>query len=384
MVRDVIVYFDESGDPSLEFNKSGVSSYYVISAVVIDKNDEQQLIDGVKKIQNQFFSGSEIKSKNVGPDIKRRASILQAMSEIPFNSFTICIDKNKVSKDGGLIYKRPFIKFMNGLIYRKIFRTFPVVDIYCDQQGWPDFKESFKKYLETNHIPDIFTAGSITLVDSALCHGVQVADFIAGSVHHYFNDRNEDLWKLFYNKSMGVDLWPKYREASIQDLSVITDHDGIVEEYCINQATIFMQEYLDSTDEIRHYQVLALEYLMQQHYEMLDEPFSYTSEIMQAIGYPTSDSSDYSFRSKVIGGLRDEGVIIASSSRGLKIPTSVKDLTGFVDETIKKIFPMLHRLQAARTQIKLATLNKLDIMEGRDQEKDLLDHYNNQIRISQG
>lgn len=72
------------------------------------------------------------------------------------------------------------------------------------------------------------------------------------------------------------------------------------------------------------------------------------------------------FRTKVIGELRDKGLIIASKSSGLKtgykIPTSAEDLYHFVNHGNSIIIPMLARIKRCRDQINLATRKELDIL----------------------
>lgn len=69
------------------------------------------------------------------------------------------------------------------------------------------------------------------------------------------------------------------------------------------------------------------------------------------------------FRSKIIGNLRDKGILISSSNTGYKIPTSKRDLESFLKHGNRVILPMLNRIKQARNAIKLATLNELDILE---------------------
>lgn len=69
------------------------------------------------------------------------------------------------------------------------------------------------------------------------------------------------------------------------------------------------------------------------------------------------------FRSKIIAKLRDNGVILASSNKGYKLPSSSKDLYDFVNHSNSYIQPMIDRLLKCRNQIKLATKNKLDIFD---------------------
>jgi len=68
------------------------------------------------------------------------------------------------------------------------------------------------------------------------------------------------------------------------------------------------------------------------------------------------------FQTKVIAQLRDAGVLIASSSRGYKLPASQSDLYDFVNHSNTIIEPMLSRVKRFRDQIYTATDGEVDIL----------------------
>ena len=75
--------------------------------------------------------------------------------------------------------------------------------------------------------------------------------------------------------------------------------------------------------------------------------------------------STQAFRTKIIGGLRDKGVIISGSSakKGYKIPSNTNELYDFINHGTSIIIPMLERLKKCRDIIKLGTLNQVDLFE---------------------
>lgn len=127
--------------------------------------------------------------------------------------------------------------------------------------------------------------------------------------------------------------------------------------------------------------VRAVEYLLAHYYSNSEETYVYTKEIMEALLKERGEMSEYYFRSKIVGELRDNEVIIASSSKGLKIPTTVADLDRYVEDNVKKIMPMVDRLSRARNQISTATLGKLDILKAEPEVQGMMD-YLEQHRFS--
>ena len=71
--------------------------------------------------------------------------------------------------------------------------------------------------------------------------------------------------------------------------------------------------------------------------------------------------STQTFRTRVIGKLRDKGVIISSSKKGYKIPAKEAELFDFINHGTAIIMPMLERLKKCRDLVKLGTANELDL-----------------------
>ena len=72
---------------------------------------------------------------------------------------------------------------------------------------------------------------------------------------------------------------------------------------------------------------------------------------------------DQAFRMRIIGKLRDKGVIIASSQKGYKIPSKQAELYDFINHDAKIVIPMLARLKKCRDLVKLGTVNELDLLD---------------------
>ncbi len=65
----------------------------------------------------------------------------------------------------------------------------------------------------------------------------------------------------------------------------------------------------------------------------------------------------------LIAKLRDEGVIIASSPKGYKIPSKVEELYDFINHGTTIIMPMLDRLKKCRDNIMIGSNGELDLFK---------------------
>ena len=73
--------------------------------------------------------------------------------------------------------------------------------------------------------------------------------------------------------------------------------------------------------------------------------------------------------------MRDYGIIISGTAKGYRLATTLEQVRDYISHNKDIIFPMLKRLNIARQKIKLATANRLDIIDEIAEKKlsDILD-----------
>jgi hypothetical protein len=79
-------------------------------------------------------------------------------------------------------------------------------------------------------------------------------------------------------------------------------------------------------------------------------------------GRGIGDKGEAWFRMNVIAPLRDQGLLLTSSSTGYKLPTCPDDLATFVNHAETVCIPMLQRAGAACRAVKLATQGQVDVL----------------------
>ena len=72
--------------------------------------------------------------------------------------------------------------------------------------------------------------------------------------------------------------------------------------------------------------------------------------------------SEQAFRSRVIGVLRDRGVIISSSPKGYKLPSTEKEIFDYYQHVSGVVLPMLHRLNLCNETLRLGTDGSFNIL----------------------
>ena len=147
---------------------------------------------------------------------------------------------------------------------------------------------------------------------------------------------------------------------------------------CLKQAVEFIERNKDAKSADTQAQIIVLDYLLFRFINNDLRKYIPTKELQNQLSTAAfGGSSTQIFRNKIIAKLRDEGVIIASSSNGYKIPSKESELFDFINHGTTIIYPMIARLRKCRDLIKLGTANRLDLFERIENEnlKSVLEQY---------
>jgi hypothetical protein len=366
-------FVDEYGNPQIDVTKEGVSKAFIITAVMVPEADLSAVRAQIEQVRRQHFQTGEMKSSSVAGNSARRFRAIRDLCQVEFRFYAFVVDKSEIWPKGGLVYKEPFIKFLHKQVFRRLYRAFPDVRIFADERGRRAFMNGFRKYVYQNAVPELFQKATFDFVASDKEVLVQAADLISGTLARRFDpdkqdDGDNESLALLKARCALIEEWP-LRRKRLADL-LPSDRseeatDSLIQDHCYTQAQLFFEERLDDTDEDVLAQVHTLRQLMD-HFEQVspDEylPTALLIEKLSAVS-PTDITQQY-FRSSVIARLRDAGVVIASSNRGYKIPSTLADIHSFAAHADSVALPMLARLKVARDQLLLASGGRLDIIEG--------------------
>lgn len=356
----------------MDTSKKGVSKYFIVCAVIIDENDVQLLDDNMEALRKKHFQTGEIKSSKIKDrdNHKRRIKILNNILELNFKFYAIAVEKNALRKDGGFPHKKSFLKFINGLLYSQLFENFPTINVYADEHGSEDFKESFRKYIEKNHKPDLFWESEINLVSSQDNTLVQLADFLAGTLAKIYEGKSNPALKETYRlllkqKALDVKEWPTKYQTYFTPDRTSTEYDQFIHSHALSKAEVFLEKNRSNQDDESKLQLCTLNYLVFQSRLTKNKEYIPTKKLLahlESCGF--MNVSEQSIRSNIISKLRDKDVIIASCSKGYKIPRCYEDLFDFVERVNSLVLPLLERLNKARNSYLIASKNDVDLLHG--------------------
>ena len=367
MKQNITAFADEFGNNSFDFKTQG--SHFII-ATVICKNENlekvQKDIDALRKKHN--FQTGEMKSSGVGPNHSRRKRILEDIAKMDISIYAVIVDKRKLDGKGFAI-KKSFYKYLNNLLYKELYRTFTNIELFVDEHGGNDFMLEFKKYVEKNHERNLFSGSEFYIQNSKQSYFIQLADFVAGSLGYIFDqskksENSQDFANILEPKISSLNFFPK--ELSFQELvetNIDETFDPQIASVCYNRIQNFIENETGS-DQQKTDQINFLKLLLLFQRANAKNRYVSTKEIFSHLNQSRHENlkQEY-FRSKVVGNLRDKGILIASSNSGYKIPSSSEDLENFIKHGKRILLPMLNRIKVARETIKLATNNDLDILD---------------------
>lgn len=380
MNQNIIAFADEFGNNSFDFQNQ--SSHFIVATVICKRNNLEKLYNDIETIRLKHkFQTGEIKSSGVGPNHSRRKRILEEIAQLDISIYAVIVDKHKLYSEGFRV-KRSFYKYLNTLLYKELFRTFPQLELYVDQFGGNDYMIEFKKYVEKNHKPDLFFGYEFHIQDSKENYFIQIADFVAGTLGYIFDETkkseySEEYLKILEPKISSLNFFPRnFSFNELLETNVDDSFDPKIAEVCFLRVHSFLDK-TSGTDQRKTDQINFLKLLLLFQRANTKNRYLTTSEIFEHLNQSRSEKLEVEyFRSKVVGNLRDQGVLIASSRTGYKIPTCSIDLDSFINIGKRIVLPMLHRIKEARDAIKLSTVNELDILDKATfkELKDLLDN----------
>ncbi|QFG30074.1 DUF3800 domain-containing protein [Pseudomonas umsongensis] len=364
-------FVDESGNHDLETSKQGSSGFFVVCSVLVTESGLEKAYELAEALRTRHFQTGEIKSSKVKvKDPERRVRILSDLAELPLKLYFTVVDKSRVYRDGGLQFKKSFIKHVNGLLYERLFSNRQNLQMTVDEHGGLEFQESLKAYVQARYFDDLFgddqSFQTKSSKDDVL---IQVADFFAGSVTQIYEGKaGEEVVKTYKrilrDLTIGLVEWPpKYQSLLAAPVDDSQYADFRVHQEALRQADRFIDKVGKHPDEDECLQLCILDYLRFQS-EFVSKDYVTMGDIKSHLadrGF--GDLSDQKIKSSGIAKLRDSDVIITSASKGYKIPQTRADINDFLGMTSGQIVPQLERIKKARDVYWLSSGGEYDILE---------------------
>lgn len=366
-----IAYIDEYGSYGFDFSKDGTSKYYILCAIVIEKENLHKFHDEMLKIKKENgLEKAELKSSHINED-KRRFRIMSQLLPLEFKIIIFIADKQSFMPDTPLTeYKHVFYKNMSKHLYEILYSIYPKLRIIQDEIGTSEFQKSFKNYVENNRPQmNFFNQYDFDFVNSKDELLIQLSDFIAGSIAKSLTNTAETNYlEMLRGKIVSYDRFPS---SSTPYWGQLTPEDCKFDDNIYSLAVKLAKDFISNNSKTdsddKKCQVEVLRYLLYYVTEISPTDYVFSDELCEhlekVIGRKIT--RDYLFR-RVIAPLRDARIILSSCSKGYKIPISVDDVLNYMNQTSNTVGPMLYRMGLCRKLIKQSTDNNLDVFDNKD------------------
>lgn len=376
-----IGYIDESGDKSIHFKKGGVTTFFIVSAVIIDEDSVDQVREEFIKIARRHTQAPEIKSNSkTFRDIDKRINFLKDISTLDFRIYSVIVDKRKIFEDSGLQFRDSFYKYVNGLLDHELYDYYPYLKLVADNHGSDKFMNGFIDYVERNHQQtELFRGPEFQFSDSKEEPLIQLADFITGSIAKCYEPgkvefRSKEIPQILNRHILHFREWPEkppklFRQIDNED----EKYNQKLVDFIFFRINEFIHTNQDRTEvEIKN-QLICLNYLI---YRFKIDPYEYifSDEIIDRIKVRDSHINKRIFSKEIISSLRENKILILSSQSGYKIPCCKADLIRFFNSYSSQIVPMIDTLAKTNIIIKSATSGNINLLEEHNYEllKDLI------------
>ncbi len=188
------IAIDESGDTGRKFWR-GSSKWFILTAVIVpDSLKCGPTCQAVHKFSNERANGREMHFSHNSH--QQHVDFLSYMRQYEYIFASICIDKQHLLKTKPYVMrsKMSLLKFSFDSLFDLLqpWMADPVVVI--DTNGPRHFNKALSRHLMgvfgTRHKGDIHAIKQIRSVDSSTEPLVQLADYVAGAVHHHIDGRH--------------------------------------------------------------------------------------------------------------------------------------------------------------------------------------------------
>lgn len=359
------VFVDAAGNYGFDFEKEDVSKYFVVTAIIVNNDHLEKLQENIEQVRQQYFK-TEVMGAHLITNNRIRRSVVQSIADLDFNIYAIVVNKEKLYTNGGFGYKHSFFKYVHGLLYGYLFETLKDVEIRANRFSDQEFMMEFEKYINDRHMPNLFNDAVFFFEDREDNIFIQLTNIICDVLYEKFANTSEEhdaILGALADNIIRIEEWPMSSFTFNKiEMNMDDNYDEVIAEQSLHLVRNFIAKNEKSEDQMIQDQMNFLKFLLS-NLSIGRNEYIYSHEIIKNINvFSKENISGHYLRNNIVAPLRDQGLLIASTTNGYKLPTSESDLLDFAKFSSSTILPMLSRLEKCRNRILTATGNELDII----------------------
>lgn len=351
-MENLTVFVDEIGTFGFTKLEEPQERYYIVACVIIQTKLVDTFFEKYFELVSKIHQNDTMKYK----DFKKKKEVekeyfFKELQKMEFSTYFVVVDKKQLDDFKGLKYKTVFYKFFHDMAFRKIRNNINSLCFIVDDYGHKEFKDSFKNYLarkeqEVKSIHSLFPISTIEFLSKD--EKVQIADILAGDFLEQIKSSkriNKDY--QLNNKILNYILFPykKYHTDSLhEDLKITKSSiNSNIPEISLNSALkafIMIDSEQNENESIEKYVLFLLIDNLLNNGDYLHS-FKLVEFCNSAF---TSEINRNFLKRTIINSLRRKGVLISSSAKGYKLPTSTQDIINYINKISENMLPAIKKL----------------------------------------
>ncbi|GMO63913.1 MAG: DUF3800 domain-containing protein [Rickettsiales bacterium] len=191
------LFIDESGDPGFV---NSLTKYFVISAVIVEKENIEQISKKINEIKNYFNIPKTAEIKFSKSNDRLKEHFYNIIKDTNFTTKSIIVKKDSIFSDYLKTKNEKFYNLMLKMLIDNI-KLAENTSIVIDGKSNIIMKAKLKKYINKNNIK------KIEFNNSKSNNLLQLADMIASALGYYYNKQdksNFDKWKNLIETKLDI------------------------------------------------------------------------------------------------------------------------------------------------------------------------------------
>ncbi|KKR63105.1 hypothetical protein A2210_02760 [Candidatus Woesebacteria bacterium RIFOXYA1_FULL_40_18] len=205
----MLVFIDDSGDPSFSIRKGASKSFVICCVVFDDELEAEKIAVAIKELRRKLKFSDKVEFKFNGSSYKTRIAFLETIKPFSFKVRALVVEKERIKSEQLRNDKQSFYNYFIKMVLQYSKGTIQDAKIRIDGSGDRIFRQRFLTYLRKQlNTKQRKLIKNARLVDSKENVLIQMADMIAGTIRRYKEKEKADAPKYWEKvKSKVEDYW---------------------------------------------------------------------------------------------------------------------------------------------------------------------------------
>lgn len=189
----MLVFIDDSGDPSFSFLKGATKVFVICCVIFEDELEAEKAAVAIKELRRKLKFSDRVEFKFNGSSYKTRIAFLDTIKRFSYKIRALVVDKKMIKSEQLRNDKQSFYGYFIKTVLQYSGGAIFNAKIRIDGRGDRVFRRKFLTYLRKQlNTKQRKIIKNVRLVDSRTNVLIQMADMIAGTIRRYKEKEKHD------------------------------------------------------------------------------------------------------------------------------------------------------------------------------------------------